>query len=503
MKKAVWIDDNVTITATVSEELTKLGIEAAVYESDPGVDVGPVDLLIIDLLLEARDDRSSPDHGSFVSAESGVAVLRSMLSRSPELARRIAEDETRLLFFSFHLVDRAVRRTLEEFSMQSDLRAFIVAKRPPRDASDKTSSVREAMAQVIAEVLRRADQPPHLSEQIRDLYVPETTLLDGVLMPISQYRLLAPTQKAELQDRVYPRLAPAARSIFRANPEADWVVFSGSDHEAFEIGEGEPPRLRDLQMIGDESGFPAFVVGRPLIAGKGSHRRSHRTARSVMEEIGKPPRKRFGGLSRGNRRNSASEPAGGTGGQADGAPSGQAGRNPALGPDTPAARDQMLRCPGGALSEYPTVTVDVGNRLRTYHFDTGAYANFLRASHLREHEYELEVDGRTWYETDRGGYYLYDLDDAVSAILWNQADSSAIEIKLDGYAIEGFSNWEHVRHCECNECPLGSPDPDADLTMCHVRAGVIGRGFLSENLLEIVISAGSELTDIRRVREEA
>ena len=98
-------------------------------------------------------------------------------------------------------------------------------------------------------------------------------------------------------------------------------------------------------------------------------------------------------------------------------------------------------------------------------------------------------------ETSRfGRYFVYELPIELDCRLVDQRNHNHLAVRVQGYAIEQFKNWEHSRRCREHGCSYGdASDP------CLVRSGLIGRNFLGDNDLAMEISPASSRTEVRRL----
>lgn len=149
------------------------------------------------------------------------------------------------------------------------------------------------------------------------------------------------------------------------------------------------------------------------------------------------------------------------------------------------------------MKDYPTVTLQLGRRLRTFHFDTGSSVCWVRAADLREHGVALDVTDRRMVRGMRGRYYSYSVEEPVQCTLHDQETQGTIAVLIRGIAIEDFSLWEFARFCGDSGCPHGYLTPNGE---CVVRAGLVGRSLLHDNQLSITISALKEATNVRQLK---
>ena len=454
MRRVLWIDDNSEFVYAVTGLLDEQDVSVDLSDGQDLEGRFPldVDLIIVDLNLSWRLGEKGGQKDV-----SGLELLR-RIYRDHATQERIDSGTTRVLILSQHLTEASWRLAVADFARETGIRAVLRSKYGMRagvvDLSD-TGSIRGYIAGAILDAIA-SKSPPPLLESL-DETVEAVTGVDPFNITIDAYSSLSDLEKATVQDRAYEDLEVAAERLFRIT-QHDWLVYCGSAEEPVRGGPGEPPTGRDLHALARELGHPTFVVLRSY-AGAASG--------PVIEELDRPARS---GVSSFVRR--------------------------LLGGDRPALGDVIFRC-DGTLNDYPTITLELAKRLRTFHLDTGSPLCWLRAADIREHGVHLDVVDRRMVYGRRGRYYSYALEEPVECTLHDQLSGNTVAVLVRGIAIEDFGRWELARFCADFACRFDDVNPNGE---CIVRAGIVGRSLLTDNELAVTISAHHEQTSVRRLK---
>ena len=449
MSRVLWIDDNPDMVASVKADLIASGIDVEWTDGATLEDwsIPDFDLLIVDLSLSWRtDDRRGQQDTS------GLQLLR-YLYEQPESKVAIDSRTTKVLVLSQHLAESSWRLALTQFGRETGIHAMLRSKYGFRDLDVDLpggASMRGYLVQVIKEAAG-IDSVTLLTEEISEAaYRPD---IDPFRVGFSEFVEMTDMEKATIQEAAFDRLETRAEQIFETEG-SDWLVFCGTPDQPYSAGRGSPPAPQELRDIASERGYPTFVILRSY-AGV--------SAGSFVEEIEPPPRRgRF-------RRRSDSRPDVG---------------------------DFIFRC-GGDLQDYPTVTMELGRRIRTFHFDTGSSESWLRASDVREHGIELDVLDRRMVRGKRGRYYVYPLDGGVHCTLLDQGSEATIGVVVRGSAIEDPEKWEFARFCKDHGCHHEGTAKNGE---CIVRSGVAGRSLIADNELAVTIYSNSDATHVMRLQ---
>jgi CheY-like chemotaxis protein len=435
MARILWIDDNQSTTELVGDVLERLGHQVTAYASAPPNDVplSSYDLVVVDLYLGAASEMSS---GRLVF---GADELVRLLRRDRKFRRAVRHGETKCLLLSQHLTEYGLRERLRRFTGNNDVRSFLRSKDQDREKYPDRSS---AIASVIDGVLN--EKPgARLEDEIDRLLKPPGGE-SYFAFELGDFRSLPDPKQAVLQEEALARSQRFVQDYFATHDDVDWIILSGEDSVLRDGKEGPLPSALDRRIVAETLGHPILTVTRP----KGAQQHTHG---SVVED---------GLFWRRGPRNEVATPN---------------------------------RC-DGIMNDYPILHISMAEDLRTYHFDTGSDANFIRASIAREHGCSLYTEDRVRGSSGYGRYFTYELPaQGLVGLLEDQVSGSQYAVTLFGYAIEQFENWEHSRRCyesDCSLAPMGDP--------CLVRTGLIGRRFLGDNELVLELDSAAEYPRVRK-----
>lgn len=433
MARILWIDDNLTTTDLVGDVLQGLGHTVAAFPGAPPDDVplASYDLIVVDLYLRVADKGSG-------QPIFGADELVRLLHRDRRLRRAVRRGETRCLLLSQHLAEFGLRERLRRFTGNNDIRAFLRSKDQERERYPDRSS---AIAAVIEGVLGdRSD--PSLEEEVERLLSPPAG--DSYFtLDLGRFRALPDPKQAVLQELALAQSHDFVRNYFGSHAGVEWIILSGEASVLTEGGGSSLPSALDRRAMAEKLGHPVLAVTRP----KGSEQ----THGAIVED---------GTFWRSS-------------------------------PKKPTV--SLNRC-DGIMNDYPILHIKMADQVRTYHFDTGADTNFIRASVAREQGCLLYTEDRVRGSSGYGRYFTYELPiDGVGGVLVDQVTGGDYAVRLFGYAIEQFGNWEHSRRCyesDCDLAPMGDP--------CLVRTGLIGRRFLGDNDLALELDSSVDYPRVRK-----
>lgn len=434
MAKIFWIDDNVTTTDLVGEKLERLGHSVTVRNSITGKipALSKFDLVVVDLFMERIEKNQR--HTEF-----GLDYLMQWLTGDRNFRASVENGETRCLLLSQHLAEYELREMIKDFTEHSDIRAFLRSK---NRSAEQYPSRMEAIAAIIADVAVSVEDP-RLSDEVDRLLRPSSDHDDFFAVSLADFRSMPEPMQAELQEQALEASEAVVESFFEEASSADWAILSGQEGIVASGPSGALPSAIERRAMAEERGQPLVVVTRRQLPA------SSPGSSKLVEEL------RF------RRRRQAVEPP--------------------------------TRCEG-VMHDYPVLHLELANLARTYHFDTGCDTNYLRASVVREHGTVLYVEDRVRESSRHGKYYVYDLPpEGVVCQLVDKSSGESFAVRIEGYAIEQFKNWEYARRCHDNSCgyaPLGE--------ICLVRFGLIGRGFLGDNDLVLELDPSAEHAAFRR-----
>ena len=433
MARILWIDDNETTTTLVGEELEALGHEVEVlpFLSDGKPRLRPYDLIVLDLFVERTDRPGEP------STDLGLNYLLRLLE-DRGLRNAVEKGATRFLLLSQHLAEYELREWIRGFTHEHDIRAYLRSK---NEDVGPSNSRRQAIARVIASVAD-ASVAPHLSDEVRRLLNSAGTE-DFFEISLSKYRQLPDPIQAELQEDALTSVESDSGVHFSEDGSVDWLIFCGPTGLIASGPSSKLPSATERRAISQQYDHPVLVVTRPV---------PQLTSKNSMPTVEEIP---FFGRPR---------------------------------------RQVAQRCQG-VMSDYPILSLRLAQADRTFHFDTGCDSNYLRASQVREHGIQLAIEDRIRLGSRFGKYYLYELPaGGVDCLLVDEGDMGHLGVRVDGFAIEQFRNWEYARRCHESACGVGKVGE-----VCPVRSGLIGRGFLGDNELAAELSPASERTQFRRI----
>lgn len=137
---------------------------------------------------------------------------------------------------------------------------------------------------------------------------------------------------------------------------------------------------------------------------------------------------------------------------------------------------------------YPTVTLDIRNNLRNFHFDTGAPMTFFSYEELVR--LSLIKPTTNFGMASRGDKSYFTTPLNITVILRSQSGDNSKTVNLTGQAVRDWDKAPYARFCD-SLCPLFTPLRDQ---LCNSRAGLIGRNLLYENNLVIILDGANQQT---------
>lgn len=359
--------------------------------------------------------------------------------RDRRFRRAVRRGETRCLLLSQHLAEFGLRERLRHFTGNNDIRAFLRSKDQERERyPDRTSAIAAVIEGVLGE-----ESEPSLEEEVQRLLSPPVG--DSYFtLDLGRFRALPDPKQAVLQELALAQSQDFVRGYFGSHAEVEWIILSSEASVLTEGGGPSLPSALDRRAMAEKLGHPVLAVTRP----KG---RLEQTHGSVVED---------GPFWRSSPKRAPASPN---------------------------------RC-DGVMNDYPILHIKMADQVRTYHFDTGADTSFIRASVAREQGCLLYTEDRVRGSSGYGRYFTYELPgDGVGGVLVDQVTGGDYAVRLFGYAIEQFGNWEHSRRCydsDCDLAPMGEP--------CLVRTGLIGRRFLGDNDLALELDSSVDYPRVRK-----
>lgn len=156
---------------------------------------------------------------------------------------------------------------------------------------------------------------------------------------------------------------------------------------------------------------------------------------------------------------------------------------------------------GDGLSGYPTVTFEFSSSPNQFdfHFDTGAPTTFFRYEEMNALD-PSSLSKNRMLGTANGHNYMA-IQFGTDATVCDQVDSQKkAAIRLSGHAVKNWLITPFCRMCIAGDCKTG---PVSMPQVCKYRRALVGRDFVSNNKLQVVLDGVNGRTRLLLPGDEA